>query len=488
MRTAAKQAIEAITGQAPDAVAAARFLEHEVYQQLERARLIDSLDEYGGERPTAVEWHWKPDTQSLVATLDDTDDIARSRAADAARALATLKPADETQQLVLTGLLQEAKYREGLDRPLTQQEVEFLKPFGVEAFQKLLADALKKGNDATAMAAAEMLGLIGTPALLITRDGTPSPLALAARDGNRRVRFAAIEAICRLRPEMPFPGSSAVSDGLKFFAHTSGARRALVVDPRSLAASQVAGWLAPLGYDADIATNGRTAYAMATASPDYELALIHVAIDRPRADFLLRQLRADYRTAHLPIALIALPLHAASADRLVDGVPLTHAVAEPQKAEEVRFIVERLLSKPGCRPVPFEVRQRQAAWAIGQLARFAENPVPWLDTRSIAKAIESSLYAKGMMPRMVDFLADAGTATGQFELVQLASGNGLPLAMRELAALAFARSVQKHGILLTSDQILEQYDRYNANAGRNKDTHKVMLIVLEAMEARSGER
>jgi hypothetical protein len=167
---------------------------------------------------------------------------------------------------------------------------------------------------------------------------------------------------------------------------------------------------------------------------------------------------------------------------------MTHAFAEPQNADDVRFIVERLLSKPGCLPVPFEVRQQQAAWAIGQLAGFAEKPVPWLDARSISRSIENSLYTKGMTPRMVDFLADAGTATGQRELVQLAAREALPRATRELAALAFARSVAKHGTLLSSDQILELYDRYNANAGKNKDTHKVMLIVLEAMEAKGGEQ
>jgi CheY-like chemotaxis protein len=488
VRTAAQQAITAIAGRAPDDAEAIRYLQYEVKQQLERSRLIDSLDPYGSERPQAADWEWSPDRQELVQASKGTADIARSRAADAARALATLNPTGETRLLVLTGLLQDAKHQAGLDRPLTPQEIEFLKPFGAEAFQELLGYALKQGYEAAAAGAAEMLGRIGSPALLMTQVGTPSTLALAARDGNRRVRFAAIEAICRLRPKSPFPGSSAVSDALKFFAHTSGARRALVVDPRSGAASKIAGLLAGLGYEADIATNGRDAYAMAIASPDYELALIHVAIERSRADFLLRQLRADSRTEQLPIGLIALPLHTESADRLAEGVPMTHAFAEPQNADDVRFIVERLLSKPGCLPVPFEVRQQQAAWAIGQLAGFAEKPVPWLDARSISRSIENSLYTKGMTPRMVDFLADAGTATGQRELVQLAAREALPRATRELAALAFARSVAKHGTLLSSDQILELYDRYNANAGKNKDTHKVMLIVLEAMEAKGGEQ
>lgn len=484
LRAAAQAAMETITGRTPDTAIAIQFLQDEIQQQLDLAKRIESLDQYGGEPPQAIAWQWLPEQKQLASGLTGTASIARRRAANAARSLATHHPTGAAQRLVLSALLAEDRDRGGQDQPLSQQVLDTLKPFGVKAFDELLAEALKTHDDAVAAGAAQVLGRIGEPSLLISPSGTPSPLAVAAKDANRRVRFAATEAICRLRPDVPFPGSSAVSDSLKFFAHTTGARRALIVDPRSGNAAHVAGMLTGLGYQADIATNGRDAYAMATSSPDYEFALIHVAIDRPRADFLLRQLRADSRTAQLPIGLIALPLHVDSANRLAEAAPRTAAFAEPQNAGDVKFMVERLLSKPGCQPVPFEVRQQQAAWAIEQLAAFAEKPVPWLDARAIARSIQSTLYAKGMLPRMVDFLADAGTASGQLELVQLAAENGLPLPTRQLAALAFARSVQKHGILLESEQVLKQYARYNANAGKNQDTHKVMTIVLDAMEAR----
>jgi CheY-like chemotaxis protein len=350
-----------------------------------------------------------------------------------------------------------------------------------------LVQAISSGDVATAIGAAEVLGEIGSPALLAGLGGRRSALAEAARHPDRRVRFAAIDAILKLKPMTSFAGASAVGDGLKFFAGTSGQRKALVAHPRSAAARQIAGYLSQLGYEVEIATNGRDAFAVATSSPDIELAFIHTALDHPRADDLLAQFRKDPRTAKLPVALIALPNFPETAERLARGVPRCHAFAEPQDAAGLKYQAERLLSMPDCQPVPPEIRQHHAVRAIVALVQFAEQPVPWLDARAISRSVERSLDYPAMTAAVASMLASTGTASGQSELVQLVARESLPLATRELAAIAFARSVAKFGILLTSDQILAQYDRYNTNAGRNRDTHKVMLVILEAMEAKSEE-
>ena len=40
-------------------------------------------------------------------------------------------------------------------------------------------------------------------------------------------------------------------------------------------AQAMAGLLAEMGYDVDLATNGRQAFASATQSPDYDFILLH---------------------------------------------------------------------------------------------------------------------------------------------------------------------------------------------------------------------
>lgn len=486
VKQAAGKAIEMISGQAPTRSELPRFLEQMTKRELERAELIDSHDTYGIDPSTVEIWRWNADERRPVMSLEPAANVARSNAARTARALAAIDPKSESRRnLCLTAFLEDAKHRGGLDHPLSPAVAEQVAAFGVAAVNDLLADAIASDHTATAIGAVEVLGKFGSPAVLEHSDGRRSPLAEAARNSDRRVRFAAIEAILKLRPATPFPGASSVAEGLKFFASTSGVRRALVAHPKSGIAQQLAGYLSTLGYEVDIATNGRLAFNFAINSPDYEVAIIHAAIDRPRVDDLLGQLRKDPRTARLPVALIAVPEDPTRTERLARGVPLCHTFAEPQDAAALKSQVERLLSMPGCQPVPFDVRTHHAGWAIAAIAQLGEQPVSWLDVRTFSRSAEHALYAPATMRAAASVLANAGTASGQSELVQLAARISLPVATRELAALAFARSVAKHGILLTSDQIQEQYDRYNINAGRNRDTHKVMLIILEAMEAKT---
>src|SRR5262249_54018431 len=141
---------------------------------------------------------------------------------------------------------------------------------------------------------------------ILSRGGaTLSPLAAAAQHPDRRLRFAAIEAIMKLKPTQPFAGSSGVVEGLGYFASAYGTPRILVAHPPSEEASQMAGLAAELGYEFDIATNGRRAFDQLVRSSDHELALIFSGIDRPGVDELLAQLRRDRRTALLPVGIVA---------------------------------------------------------------------------------------------------------------------------------------------------------------------------------------
>ena len=487
VKQAAASALAAILGNLPTAGESQRFLERAAQKELELARRIDSLDNYG-EPPTREIWRWDAKSNRPTMSIEPAANVARRTAARLARTLTVGGATEPARQRLFVGtVLEEAKHRHGIDRPLAPEVVKEVAPLGAETVSDVLRQAISSGGVAAAIGAAEVLGEIGSPALLEGVGGRRSPLAEAAWHPDRRVRFAAIEAILKLKPVSSFAGASAVGDGLKFLACTSGQRKALVADPRSAAGQQLASYLSQLGYQVEMATNGRDAFAVATSSPDFELAFVHAALDHPRADDLLAQFRKDPRTAMLPVALIAVADAPESAERLARGVPRCRAFAEPQDAEGLKHQVERLLGMPDCQTVPLDIRQFHAARAVAALVQHAEQPVPWLDARAISRSLERSLDYPAMPRPVASLLASTGTATGQSELVRLAARESLPLAMRALAATAFARSAAKFGVLLPSDQILAQYDHYNSNAGRNRDTHKVMLIILEAIEPKSEE-
>jgi hypothetical protein len=104
------------------------------------------------------------------------------------------------------------------------------------------------------------------------------------------------------------------------------------------------------------------------------------------------------------------------------------------------------------------------------------------DLASLEPSILPLVYVPELGARAIELLGDIGTDKAQRALVELADTASAPLAMRKAAVAALARSIRAHGILLTSDEILRQYDIYNTNAGTNAETHEVAGAVLDVIE------
>ncbi|HMP80452.1 MAG TPA: hypothetical protein PKD54_13440, partial [Pirellulaceae bacterium] len=72
------------------------------------------------------------------------------------------------------------------------------------------------------------------------------------------------------------------------------------------------------------------------------------------------------------------------------------------------------------------------------------------------------------------------------ELIEYASQTGLPIENRQLAVESFAKAISRRGIMLTREEILQQYDRYNASAGDTGENQRVLGLMLDLIEAHSG--
>ena len=78
-----------------------------------------------------------------------------------------------------------------------------------------------------------------------------------------------------------------------------------------------------------------------------------------------------------------------------------------------------------------------------------------------------------------------GTGKSQEALANFASQSGYSIDKREIATKCFADSVERFGTLLTTDQIQQQYDRYNASESDSKEVQKLMGQMLDAIEKRA---
>lgn len=479
LRVAAASALSKITDRVPTADEAIQQLEASALDALKRSR-VESQD--GGRQL----WHWNAKRQQSMPIDYDATGASLAEAVRLARVVHELDPESASRRrLYLTTLLQAAKFRTGLDKPLpagkgTARGV--AEHYGADAVSEVLANALIHGYVPAATAAAEILGDIGSPASLVRAGSAPSPLVAAAGSADRRLRFAAMNAILKMQPRGPFTGSSHVADGLGFFAGSYGVPRVLVVHPRSDDAQGVAGLANALGYEADTATNGRRAFELATASPDYEIILIHSAIDRPRADELVAQLRRDRRTAALPIGLMATLDDLERVQRFAREVPLAEAFLQPQRQEEMKIFCELLNSRSGRDHVSAAERKAQSIAALEWLAKLSSQSQSVFDIHRQEPAVTRVLYVPELSVHAAQVLGQLGTASSQRSLLELAGLATQPLAVRQAAAAAFARSVRKYGILLSTEQIMAQYDLYNSNAGRHSETHEVLGEILNAIE------
>ncbi len=486
VRRAAARSIVEIVGQVPDRSQVERFL-------YERAS-----DYYDGMLPGRLDhedritlWTWDAQQKTSVARRFEAKDASRLYAARLARDLYHVaSDSVPNRRLYLLTNLEFAKYEAGLDKPLDLSEGSIARQaaaVGVDALEDLLSYAMETRRPVAATAAAELLGSFGDADLVQSTGGQPRTLVLALRDGDRRLRMAAAEAILRLDPQSPYAGSSYLTEALGFMIRTVGSRRVLVAHPRLDKSQSLVGLLLEMGFEADSASTGREAFRLASRSPDYEFVLISDALDRPSAHETIQMMRKDPRTSRLVVGLMGRQETLRSAETFAETDPLVLAFPRPLDATGMSFQAGRLLRLAGRDLVGYDERLDQAEQALDSLLRLTEQPrtYDFYDLYRQTSAFQVALSTPQLATKAATLLGRLGSPEAQRSLVTAASQHGRPLSIREAAATAFADAVQRRGLLLSRDEILLQYERYNQSEYLDVGTQKVLGAVLDAIEAPS---
>ncbi len=482
VRKAAGDALQSLLGQLPSRAEAGQ-------------RLAQRAGEYFNHRHPLHEdidgqleiWAWDEAARGPVAHRVPVDDARRRLAARFARGAYAVRPDDESVRLVyLATMLEEASFANGLGSPLPSEKgtpAATAASFGPHVLESVLALAVKDGHPAAAAAAARLLGKVGSADQLLYRSALPGPLVEATRNPDRRLRLAAAEAILRLKPTQPFAGSNQVTEALAFLINTRGRPRAVVADLSSEEARRVGGYLSAMGYQVDTATRGREVVRMAIDCPDYEVALVAASLQEPSVDILLQQLRHDCRSALLPVGVVARDGQMDRAKRLVGEDSLGLALIRPHRQQDAKDEVEQVLSLAGRSAVRLAERGQEAAAALAMLQDLAASPVTIFDVRRYEPAILAAQGVPELAVRSAVALGDLGSARSQKALVDQASRTTLPFAVRQAALAAFRCSTKKYGILLTTDAIRLQYDRYNQSAEMDAESRQIFGQILDALEA-----
>ncbi len=359
---------------------------------------------------------------------------------------------------------------------------------GVASVEDLLVSAAADGHTRAAIVATEILTQRGTTQVLVTRGGKPSPLAKAAAHPDRRLRFAAVRAILEIDPISAYPGSSFVTDALRYFVASHGQRVAVVADVRPFAAQQVAGMLSSLGYRTSTATNEREVFKAAISNPDLELIIIDQWIAKFSSGKVVQNLRDDCRTANIPIGLMAATYELEGAEVIARSEPFTTAFLRPLDPVNTERVVRETLAV-NAPSVPVEERLEQARAAMGWIVKLHQHKRDGLYPLIEMEAeVVRALDVPALRDAAIVALADLGTPASQRALVELISDSSAPITNRQAAAGAFGANVVRHGTLLTLAEISLQYDRYNASESQDKQVQAVLASILDAIEAHAADQ
>ncbi|NLE36780.1 MAG: HEAT repeat domain-containing protein, partial [Pirellulaceae bacterium] len=478
VREAADAALRRILGAAPTAKESARIL-------TDRARhYFDAPADLGGdEAGRTVVWLWEPE-QRHVATKTLLADAARARLAArlAGEALAIAPSDADTRHVYLLTTLEAAGYEAGFDEPIEltpDTPLGRVAEFGPKALLTALDEALRSDHGPAAAAAAQILGQTATADEALAVGASPSPLARALRSSDRRTRAAAVDAVVRLKPTKPFAGSSYLPEAMAFLASSTGQRRAMVAARNTADALAVGGHLAGLGFEVETAVTGREMIQKLVESADFELVFLDARIDLPPLGILVQQLRQDGRTAAMPAGILAAEGFADRAERAARNDPMTLVLARPSDRETAKWQVERLASLARRAHVSPELRKQMAARTLGQLAELAETSRGVFDLSRVERAALGAAWSPALSGDAVAVLERLGSPESQKALVDLASNRGRSLEIRNAALAALAASIERNGILLTTGQILQQYDRYNGSAAADKPTQQILGGILD---------
>ena len=431
--------------------------------------------------PRDIDFWWIYD--SLDGKLQSQNQPAEARKILAAARLSRLllqlpAPPAEDRQSALIYAYQAARE---LEQNPTAEVQQWVAELDTSTLNEALDEALRNNSLAAAQAFAELLGKQSDQAAIASIQNRPAPLVRALTHTDQSLRYAALQAIMQIAPQRTFAGASGVPKALWHFVAAPGTPQVVTGAATTARANLWAGQLRGLGFAATPTTNGRDTIHTAIRSPRLQLVLLDSDINRPLLREVVFQLRTSPHTGQIPIAILSSPENLDRAQSLARHDQWLLALPTPQQADAMQSIVDQLTKLSHYDSA--EERLEQAQQALVWIAHLLESGHPYDELLREADMLNHAVYQPELTTEVLRVLPPLGTAASQQLLVNLASTQAQPIEMRQQAATGLATSVKQFGKLLTSHQILRQYDRYNASETADADTQEVLGQVLDILEA-----
>jgi CheY-like chemotaxis protein len=342
----------------------------------------------------------------------------------------------------------------GLDRDPAAWRAAALEA-GPSILSKVLRRAVAEKRNDLASTVAPILGLLANRNDLLITD-RPNPLVDALISGDRRTQFASAEAIVKLDPRRPFPGSSRLVPVLSRFLTAQPTPRALVIDGNAERASQTTGYLRALGYDARTAPTGAQGFTEAADSADIELIAVDPNTMNDPWDLteILGNLKADPRTSGIPVFLVGpLDIQNQFASKL-ESFPDVKFLVTPAETTLLKGQLDRAFASLGVRPLSAADRAdfaKRSASLLAQIARSPGSPFE-ADLPTAEPSLSLALNGGTAAIEAAEALGDIPGTDSQRTLADVALDPSKPAPVRLATAGQLGRNIRRFGPRLAADQ------------------------------------
>ena len=403
-------------------------------------------------------WTWDLKEQTIVKKELPTQEINLIQGLRLAKEALEMSPdRQDVQTLYLAMALAMEAYYAGWNNPLPEgQGTAFNLALlsGPAAVSRVLALAMKQGHTPSAIAALKALGQIGSRALLYEQLDKHSSIIAALNYPDRRVQFAAATTIMQLDPVKSFPGATRVISILSRALLGEGSQAAIVVDSSVPRAQSMAGVFNELGYLTQPVQTGKAGFKAATERMDVEFIALQFNIMRWGLSQTIANMRADSRTANIPI-LIYGPLRLKNKiEYSTRHYPLVHYVVETKNTDDVEKQIRPFLRSLKTPELTGDLRTEYRTAALYWLSHIASSQRSKIyDLTSVEKPLLQLVPDRNLASNALITLGGIPTRSAQSDLVKVVTNKMFETDVKEIAALQLAFHIQKFGLLIDSTQI-----------------------------------
>lgn len=492
IRESVEQAIQQTYGRVPDR----NQLLGKIYQRtndqlLGRDRTLNQskLDLIGR---TAEVWRWDYGAKKLVLKQVSPETAGRVLALDRAADLSRIDPQQrDFRQLFLLAYLDGAKRLVGPEKPLLAADVQAeVGPLSAEELDRTLHAAVDKDLIPAMAGACDLIGELGSAELLTANIRPTCSLVRAIQSGDRHTQFAALRAIARLDPQQPYAGSSVVLATAVFLAGFGERPQALIGHKQIPTGRDLALILGDLGIAGRTAADSKDFFEEATADSNLRYLFVSDSLQYPDYLELVQLLRADWRTKRVPLVVLVERDDVKRAERLAEADARTLVITLTLDQGAIGRLVERMRRTFEPWPLTPEQGDAQADFAISWLLKVANNRQAYrfYNLNEHQQRLADMLYASGHSLEAIQLLGRIGSALAQRNLLSFASENEFPIELRQEAVRAFEQAMKRNGVLLTTEEIVLQRERYEASTAESGESQRILGRILDLIENHRDSR